>query len=153
MDTNINNINNINTHKLSIRSGVVAGLSIFSLLAIIDQGFHEIGLLDKFLKYILLFIILGATQYYFKSNYQGTKFFRRAMLMGVKISAIAGFSLLAANFIYWLTTGEMPVDRFYLNDQNIFNVLVLQVTTFFEMFVAGFILNFVWLQFFKGKRT
>ena len=143
----------INTHRLSIKSGIVAGLSIFTFLAIIDQGFHEIGLLDKFLKYILLFIVLGATMLQFYRNYDGKKFFRKGMLMGLKISIVAAFSLIIANFIYWIITNEMPVDRFYLNDHNIFNVLVLEGTTFLEMFVAGFILNFAWLQYFKGRKS
>ena len=115
-------------------------------------GFHPGIALSK---YLILGTAIALFLNWFKSVYNGEKIFRKGMKYGlfttvVSAVTLAVFSLIASSFYHTETTGN-----YFLNDgsSDLQSGFTLAGVTFFECFVAGMILTFIWLQLFKGNNA
>ncbi len=138
--------------NIGLPIGLAAGILMFLFLALMELSYREPGLFGKFFKYLLLFGFLIFSNYRLFKKYEGKRFFRKGIVLGIYTTLAAAFTLIIANFIYWGVFHTLPVNSFGEYEYSIGNMLSLQGVLLFEMFVIGMILNFIILQYYKSRR-
>ncbi len=132
-----------------IRNGLIAGALMGTYLTLLQFANIENSIWLKFVKYLFLMMVLGIVLKNAKNYYPPVSYFRQGLKIGAGISVIAASVLMVLNIILFSFDADLSFNKFSLEAQNIGQLMILDVTILFEVFVYGMILTFICLQFLK----
>lgn len=134
--------------------GMIGGLLMLSITAILAiSGEYEIGIV-KYVKYIPLFVILFILGKEIKNNEKRSDFFTIALKNGISVSAMCGAIMGIGIIILFLINPAFAPLKFNVTPDSIQKAIIIAFMLFFETFVFGSIFNFIVIQGLKpGAET
>jgi hypothetical protein len=137
-----------NPENLSLRYGVFSGIAIciYLLLIQLSQNDNALGL--KYGMYAFLFVAITFMLYKISKVVTGS-IFKLGILSGIKLSTIAAIFVVLINLIVYLIAPEYTFAKYGLIPNSLIQVLSISAILFVEIFVAGNIITFINMQYFK----
>lgn len=139
--------------SISLFYGIAAGVLMGFYLLFINSQVNGIHTEWSFSKYLILGGMLGFALSKFKQKLPNGEIFKKGISLGFYISLYAAIALVSINTIINLIGQNIfSTERYNLNADNIFHIGIIDGVLFFECFVFGMVLNFIWLQFLKDNK-
>ena len=137
-----------NPRNLSLRYGVYAGIAMSVYLLLFQLAGADYAPGYKFFMYGFLFVAITAALYQIAKVSKG-KIFTKGVLTGLQLTVVTAFLMVGVNLVVFFIAPEYTFSRFGLEPTSIFEVLEVSAMMFIEVFVAGNLMAFINMQYFK----
>ncbi len=115
-------------------------------------GFDD-SLALRMLKYVFLAFILFQALRTLKSRTAQGKTFKMGLGFSARLSAVAGLTFAGIHLLAFWAARQLAFDRFTMDGVDNFPTALLLAGSFIlETFVAGMIIAFIYLQFYKDDK-
>lgn len=150
-DQNKNQKENISLriNQRILSNGLLAGFLMSIYLIFLQVNGYDQSLFLKFGKYLLLAIILFLVLNQAKKILPPISFFKRGIKIGAGVTLLAGIIIALTNFALFFINNAWAFNKFNMQPKGLPELLILDVTMLFEVFVYGMIITFIILQFLK----
>lgn len=138
----------LNARNLSLKYGIYAGIAMSVFLLLFQLAGVDYAPGYKFFMYGFLFIAITAALYQIAKVSKG-KIFAKGVLTGLQLTVITAFLMVVVNLVVYFVAPQYTFSRFGLEPTTIFEVLEVCAMMFIEVFVAGNLMAFINMQYFK----
>ena len=133
---------------MGIKYGLIAGVLMSIYLLIINWG-ADVGMTFKFIKYVILGIVLAYALGKYKIGAPKFVFFKRGMMLGAIASGVSALVVAISNMAVYLFAPSATFQKFGLVTNSVGDAMVLSSVLLVEIFALGMILTFICLQYYK----
>lgn len=135
----------------SIKTGLLAGISMAVVLAILSiQGQYGTSPL-KYLKYLVLIAFLIGYFSKLVDNKEVKSFFISYLQGGAIVSATAAIVVAAVNVALFMINPDFAIQKINLTATSYPELLMVSIVLVVEVFVLGMLCSFVIFPYFKNK--